>query len=98
MMTHTKLLTSKKKSNGKPSTDVDIELDNTINIQVYHGTTPTNNYILNQDNPETINRYLESLNIKSDRILINPDGGIPASEDNNEKPLFKNYLRFQMIN
>ena len=84
-----KITDVEKKSNGKPSTDVDIELDNTINIQVYHGTTPTNNFILNQDDPETINRYLESLNIKSDGILISPSGGVPASEDNNEKPLFK---------
>ena len=78
-----------KKSNVKPSTDIDIELDNTINIQVYHGTTPTNNFIFNQDDPQTINRYRESLNMKPDETLISPSGGVRTSEDNNDKPLFK---------
>ena len=64
-------------------------MNNSINIQVYHGTTPTNNFILNQDDPQAVNRYLELLNMKSDETIISPNGGVRTSEDNNKKPLFK---------
>ena len=74
--------------NGK-SFDVDIELDNSINIQVWYATGLLNNFIINQEDSKTQTKYRDKLKLTEHVSLVSEYGGTHHSWENQQKEIMK---------
>ena len=71
------------KKNGK-SFDVDIELDNSINIQVWYVTGLLNNFIINQEDSKTQTKYRDKLKLSEHSSIVSEYGGTHHSWENQQ--------------
>ena len=85
------------KKNGK-SFDVDIELDNSINIQVWYVTGLLNNFIINQEDSKTQTKYRDKLKLSEHSSIVSEYGGTHHSWENQQKEIMKKLINYQMIN
>ena len=76
------------KKNGK-SFDVDIELDNSINIQVWYVTGLLNNFIINQEDSKTQTKYRDKLKLSEHSSIVSEYGGTHHSWENQQKEIMK---------
>ena len=74
---------------NEKSFDVDIELDNSINIQVWYATGLLNNLIMNQEDSKTQTKYRDKLKLSEHIPIVSEYGDTYHSWENQQKEIMK---------